>query len=45
MTDQNEKTVALTDQSGSAEFPVLSGTIGPDDADNFSAFDFERDVL
>ena len=31
MTDQNEKMVALTDQSGgSAEFPVLEGSIGPD---------------
>lgn len=34
MTDQNEKLVALTDQNGgSAEFPVLEGSIGPEVVD------------
>ncbi|MGI9489566.1 MAG: citrate synthase [Geminicoccaceae bacterium] len=30
MTDQNEKMIALTDQSSSTEFPVLDGSIGPE---------------
>ncbi len=30
MTDQNEKMIALTDQSSSTEFPILGGSIGPE---------------